>query len=51
MIGTGLDGVVPVGFTMVGVDYGGVIPATYTLILTDGRAFTGSLVTGSLLIQ
>jgi hypothetical protein len=51
MIGTGLDDGVPVGFTMVGVDYGGVIPATYTLILTNGRSFTGALVTGSLLIQ
>ena len=51
MIGTGLDDGVPVGFTMVAVDYGGVIPATYTLILTDGRAFTGVLVGGSLLIQ
>jgi hypothetical protein len=51
MIGTGLDDGVPVGFTMVGVAYGGVIPATYTLILTNGRAFAGALVSGSLLIQ
>jgi hypothetical protein len=51
MIGTGLDNGVPVGFTMVGVDYGGTIPATYTLILTNGRTFTGALVSGSLLIQ
>jgi hypothetical protein len=51
MIGTGLDDGVPVGFTMVAVDYGGVIPATYTLILTNGRTFTGVLVGGSLLIQ
>jgi len=51
MIGTGLDDGVPVGFTMVAVDYGGVIPATYTLILTNGRTFTGVLVSGSLLIQ
>jgi len=51
MIGTGLYDGVPVGFTMVGVDYGGVIPATYTLILTNGRSFAGALVTGSLLIQ
>ena len=51
MIGTGLDNGIPVGFTMVGVDYGGVVPATYTLILTDGRTFTGALVSGSLLIQ
>jgi hypothetical protein len=51
MIGTGLDDGVPVGFTMVGVAYGGVIPATYTLLLTNGRAFAGALVSGSLLIQ
>src|SRR5258705_12431747 len=53
MIGTGLDDGIPVGFTMVAVDYGGVVPATYTLILTDGRSFTGALVpgTGSLLIK
>ena len=51
MIGTGLDNGVPVGFTMVGVDYGGVIPATYTLILTNGRTFTGVLTSGSLLVQ
>jgi len=51
MIGTGLDDGIPVGFTMVAVDYGGVIPATYTLILTNGRTFTGVLVGGSLLIQ
>jgi len=51
MIGTGLDDGVPVGFTMVGVDYGGVIPATYTLILTNGRTFTGVLTSGSLLVQ
>jgi len=51
MIGTGLDDGIPVGFTMVGVDYGGVIPATYTLILTNGRTFTGVLTSGSLLVQ
>jgi hypothetical protein len=51
MIGTGLDNGVPVGFTMVAVDYGGVIPANYTLILTNGHTFTGVLVSGSLLIQ
>jgi hypothetical protein len=36
MIGTGLHGGLPVGFTMIAVDNGGVAPAVYTLILTDG---------------
>jgi hypothetical protein len=51
MIGTGLDDVLPVGFTMVAVDYGGVAPAIYTLTLTDGRTFTGTLVNGLLQLQ
>ena len=51
MIGTGLYGGVPVGFTMIAVDYGGVAPAVYTLTLTNGRTFTGSLMSGSVLIQ
>jgi hypothetical protein len=51
MIGNGLDDGVPVGFSMIAVDYGGVIPVVYTLTLTSGRTFTGKLVSGSLLIQ
>jgi hypothetical protein len=51
MIGSGLDDGIPVGFTMIAVDYGGAAPAVYTLILTNGRTFTGRLVSGSLLIQ
>jgi hypothetical protein len=51
MIGTGLDDGLPVGFTMVAVDYGGVAPAIYTLTLTDGRTFTGTLVSGLLQLQ
>ena len=51
MIGTGLDSGLPVGFTMVAVDYGGVTPAVYTLTLTSGRTFTGTLVNGGLLIH
>ena len=51
MIGTGLDNGLPVGFTMVAVDYGGLTPAIYTLTLTNGRTFTGTLVSGSLGIQ
>ena len=50
MIGTGLDDGIPVGFMLVAVDYGGVTPAIYTLTLTNGRTFTGTLVTGSLAI-
>jgi hypothetical protein len=51
MIGTGLDDGLPVGFTMVAVDYGSVAPAIYTLTLTDGRTFTGTLVSGLLQLQ
>ncbi|TMF72944.1 MAG: hypothetical protein E6I18_16500 [Chloroflexi bacterium] len=51
MIGTGLDDGVPVGFTMVAVDYGGLTPSVFTLTLTDGRTFTGALVNGILSIE
>jgi hypothetical protein len=51
MSGTGLDAGVPVGFTMVAVDYDGVAPAIYTLTLTNGHTFTGTLVGGNLVIQ
>ena len=51
MIGIGLDGGLPVGFTMVAVDYHGLAPAIYTLTLTNGRTFTGKLVSGTLLLQ
>jgi hypothetical protein len=51
MVGSGLDNGIPVGFTMIAVDYGGVTPAIYSLTLTNGRTFTGALVSGSLLLQ
>jgi len=51
MVGTGLDDGVPVGFTMVAVDYHGLTPAIYTLTLTDGRTFTGALLSGTVLLQ
>jgi hypothetical protein len=51
MVGTGLDGGLPVGFTMVVVDFGGIAPALYTLTLTSGRVISGPLVTGSVLLQ
>ena len=51
MVGSGLDDGIPVGFTMIAVDYGGVTPAIYSLTLTNGRTFTGALVSGSLLLQ
>lgn len=51
MVGTGLDDGLPVGFTMVAVDFHGVTPAVYTLTLTDGRTFTGTLVSGLLALD
>jgi hypothetical protein len=51
MIGMGLDDGIPVGFTMVAVDYGGLAPAIYSLTLTSGRTFTGTLVSGILQLQ
>ena len=47
MTGTGLDGAVPVGFTLVVIDFNGVAPAAYNLTLTDGRTFVGGLVGGT----
>ena len=47
MIGTGLDGGLPVGFTLVVIDYNGMAPAVYNLTLTNGRTFVGSLVNGT----
>jgi hypothetical protein len=49
MIGTGLHGGLPVGFTMIAVGNGGVSPGVFTLILTDGYNVTGILVNGGLL--
>lgn len=51
MIGTGLDGGVPVGFTMVAVDYSGVAPAVFELTLTSGRVLTGTFTSGAVAIQ
>jgi hypothetical protein len=47
MTGTGLDGGLPVGFTLVVIDFNGLAPAVYNLTLTDGRAFLGTLVDGA----
>jgi hypothetical protein len=46
MVGTGLDGGLPVGFTLVVIDYNGLAPAVYNLTLTNGRTFVGTLVNG-----
>jgi hypothetical protein len=51
MIGTGLDDGLPVGFTMVAVDHGTTAPAIYSMTLTNGRTFTGTLVSGVLELQ
>jgi hypothetical protein len=50
MVGTGIHNGVPVAFTMVAVDNGTVAPATFGLILSDGYAIAGPVVTGSISI-
>jgi len=47
MVGTGLDGGLPVAFTLVVIDYNGLAPAVYNLTLTNGRTFVGDLVSGT----
>lgn len=51
MIGTGLDNGLPVGFTLVAIDYGGAATDAYSLTLTDGRTIIGTLVSGTVLFQ
>jgi hypothetical protein len=51
MIGTGLHNGLPVGFTMIAVDNQGLAPAVFTLILTDGYSITGSVTSGTVLVQ
>jgi hypothetical protein len=51
MVGTGLHGGLPVGFTMIAVDHGTLAPGVFMLALTDGYSFTGTLVNGSLVLQ
>jgi hypothetical protein len=51
MIGTGLHGGLPVGFTMIAVDNGDLLPGRYLLILTDGYRTTGRLAPGAILIR
>ena len=51
MIGTGLHGGLPVGFTMIAVDNGDLAPGIFTLLLTDGYSFTGNLINGTIVIQ
>ena len=51
MIGTGVDNGLPVGFTLMVVDYGDLLPGLFSLVLTDGYAVTGSLVSGSIVVQ
>jgi len=51
MIGIGLDNGIPVGFTLVAIDYGGAAADAYNLTLTDGRTVIGTLVSGSVLFD
>jgi len=50
MLGTGTHNGMPVAFTMVAVDHGTIAPASFSLILSDGYAIAGPLVTGSVSI-
>jgi hypothetical protein len=51
IVGTGLHNGLPVGFTMITVSYGDVAPGVFNLTFSDGYAFIGSVVDGSLDIQ
>ena len=51
MIGTGLHDGLPVGFTMIAVDYGELAPGVFTLVLSDGYTTTGNLTNGTIVIQ
>jgi hypothetical protein len=46
MTGFGLHNGSPVGFTLVAVDNGLLVPATYSVVLTDGYAFAGAVISG-----
>jgi hypothetical protein len=51
IIGTGLDDGVPVGFTMVAIDFNGAAPAVFNLTLTDGRTVIGTFLDGIVTIE
>ena len=51
IIGTGVNNGLPVGFTMIAVDNGNLAPGVFTLVLTDGYSITGSLTSGTIVIQ
>ena len=51
IVGTGNHNGLPVGFTFVAVDNGTIGAGTVDLILTDGSVLTGSLPSGTILIQ
>jgi hypothetical protein len=51
LTGTGLDNGLPVGFTLIAIDHDDAIPATYSIILTNGYAFVGNFVAGTVSIE
>jgi len=51
ILGTGLHNGLPVGFTMIVVDNQGLAPAVFTLVLTDGYSITGTVTSGTVVIQ
>jgi hypothetical protein len=50
IMGNGTNAGRPVSFTMVGVD-NGILPGLFSLVLSDGYAITGTLLSGSIQLQ
>jgi 3D (Asp-Asp-Asp) domain-containing protein len=51
MLGMGTHNGLPVAFTMVSVDNGTLGPALFSLVLSDGYAIAGTVITGTVTIQ
>jgi len=51
LVGTGVHGGLPAGFTMIAVNYGNSAPPLFQIVLTDGYTFTGTLVSGTIDIE
>jgi hypothetical protein len=50
IMGDGTNAGRPVSFTMVGVD-NGILPGLFSLVLSDGYAISGTLLSGSIQLQ
>ncbi len=49
--GIGTDNGLPVAFTIMAIDYDGVLPPSYSIILSNGYAFAGEFVSGTMSVQ